>query len=124
MSFRSTDWLEAKLIDDNGQDIKIYKLTTTADEDGNVTDESYSRVYECKGWVIPFTNEREEYKTYAGYRIEADYSCVIGNTIDVHVNDKLILVDGTETSIREVINHYEFNYVAYRELILRKEGIN
>jgi len=119
MTFMDDSFIDTWLINTYGQDIKIYNKAFTKDENNNVTNEYYSNTIETKGWVIPFSSLREKYFS-GGYMVDGDYSCVVHGTIPVNPNDKVVMVDSLELEVREVLIHYEFNSVAYKELILRK----
>ena len=120
MSFMDTAFIDTWLINTYGQTIKIYNRVFEKDANNNITNEYYSDTIETIGWVIPFSSEREIYGNF-GYRVEGDFSCCVATGTSVNVNDKVLLVDNTELEIREIISHYEFSRVAYKELILRKE---
>jgi len=121
-SFRNTDWIVNKLIEDQGQDIIIYNNSISVDGNGNVISETFSNTIETKAWVMVFGGLLESYDLLGGYHTEGDYSVCVSNTVAVNPNDIIILKDGTRLEVREIISHYEFNDVQYRELISRREG--
>ena len=124
MSARNSSWMVSKIIEDQGQDIKIYTKSETVDDDGNVVSESYSNTIETKAWVMPrFASIHEEYDLY-GFKNEGDYTMSIGSTIPIRINDKVVLNDGEVLEVREIVKHFEYNSIAYKEVLLRIEGSN
>jgi len=119
MSAMETNWHVGKLIDTYGQSVKIHRHTFTLDDDNQVVDESYYDTISTRAWIIPFGGLREIWDI-VGYRVDGDYSGCFKSNIDIDVNDRVILNDGIETEVVEIIKHYELNTVAYKEVILRK----
>ena len=118
----STRWMDERLIDEYGQDVKIYSTTMTVDEDGYVTYEGYSDTIETKAWVMPrFASLHEEFLVI-GFKVDGDYTASIKDTISVKINDVMELVDGTLMKITEIVKYYEFNHIAYKEVIMKKES--
>ena len=108
-----------KMIDSYGMSVKIKKLSYTVDEDKRITGESYSDTIETKALISPFRGYTESYLPY-GYSIEGDYSGYFHSTVDININDRVVLSDNTSSKVNEIIKHFEFNSIAYLEVIMSK----
>ena len=123
-TFRSTDWLVNKLIEDQGQMVTIYTKSIEVDGNGNVTSESYSDTIETRAWVRPrFASIHEEYDLY-GFKNEGDYTMSLSNTVTINLNDDVKLNDGQLLSVREIVKQYEYDQTVYKEVLLRLESAN
>jgi len=106
-----------KLIDLYGQNLTIKRRSISVDEEGSITEDSYSDTISVKGWVTPSRGERELY-TIVGQTTQGDYSIVFEGTVSVDVDDRIIFPDGTETEVREIIRHYHKDSVDIKEVIV------
>jgi len=114
-----TRFINNKLIDLFGQDVTIKKVSYTTDEDKDVTGESFSNTISTKAWIMAMGGYRQVWEI-EGYRIEGDYSGCFKSTVDINTEDIVVLNDGTECVVNEIIKHYEGNHVAYLEVIMNK----
>lgn len=117
----STASIVEKLIDVNGQTIMIYNRTLEKDSDGNIISETYSTPIRTLSWVMAFGGMIETYELY-GYHVDGEYSACVHATVPVGIGDRVVLSDGTELYVNEIIKHYELDSVAYLELILKRTG--
>jgi len=108
-----------KMIDAYGMDVEIRKSSFSVDTDKDITGESYTSTIQTKAWVTPVSGYREIWQIW-GYRVDADYSACFKSTVNIDINDIVILVDDTETIARDIVKHFEFNGVAFLEVVLGK----
>lgn len=114
-----TRFINNKIIDLYGQDVTIKKVSYTINTDKEVTEESFSSTISTKAWVMAMGGYRQAWEL-EGYRIVGDYSACFKSTVDISTEDIVILNDGTECVVNEIIKHYEGNHVAYYEVIMNK----
>jgi len=119
MEIFDTRFMNNKIIDTYGQTVKVKKVSVTVDSDYDVTGESFSDTITTTAWVMPMGGYRQVWEI-EGYRIEGDYSACFKSTVDIDTNDIVVLNNGTECVVNEVIEHFEGNHVSYLEVIMSK----
>ena len=114
-----TSWIFDKLIQQNGQTVTITKHSFVVDDNGQVTDESFTSTQGVYAWILSFAGWRELWDL-PGYMVTGDYSACFESTISLDNTDYVTLADGTQTKVKEIIKHFEFNNTNYFEVILNK----
>jgi hypothetical protein len=112
----------SKLIDLFGQDVIIKRKSFTVDDEGVITDDSYSATVSTKAWVLTVRGYREIWDYLPGYRVEGDFSAIFKASEAISVNDRVILPGAIETEIREIIPHYYRNNIDFYEAMLVRVG--